>query len=219
MGSHEEVRPTKRMYEYANLHGYRPSHTMKQLTTIYTDGYADYTKFRPATLPSFQAYAEAHGYEVVVYDPDPGLPVPGWGKLPALLSALEHCRAALWCDADLRIRSGAPDVLDALAGTEMQAMVCDTRHDPPVTICFWLTTRAAVPFLEAVWAQRDACRTHPNGETYAVHQVLRANPRWLSRTHRLDATWMTEANEGRYLVHADYNRGSMEQRIEALTCL
>ena len=191
---------------------------VKRLFTMYHDGYEEYSRFREVTWPAMVEFGRLHSYEVVEWQWDGVGPVPGWGKLPALIGALESgCAAALWVDADVLIRGGG-DVLWLLAENgrgKCMAMPYDARHTPPVVCCFWLVLRPALPFLRAVWAQRDWPH-HPAGETKALHRTLRAFPQWMRRVHVLDDAWLGPEGQPGRLVHADYNAGNVEERVQLL---
>jgi hypothetical protein len=61
------------------------------------------------TLPTFERYAERHGYALQVLDPVPGLDGEA-SKSVRLREALEDYDVALWVDVDAPLSSDAPDV-------------------------------------------------------------------------------------------------------------
>ena len=65
--------------------------------------------------PTFAAYAERHGYELITStEADPRRP-PAWAKVPMLREALAAYDLVLWIDADAVIVDGTRDIADELA--------------------------------------------------------------------------------------------------------
>jgi hypothetical protein len=102
-------------------------------------------------MPSFQAFADRHGYEIVQPNMQCSRPT-SWWKVPALQACLdEGYEEALWVDADMVIVDPTDD-LDVPADS-WQALVRHHTGDGEVPNCgLWFVRKPMRDWLEKVWA-------------------------------------------------------------------
>lgn len=78
------------------------------------------------SLPTYRAFAERHGYDLVVGGKMTDLPA-AWNKVPLLLAALSHYETVVWFDCDLIVVDPSEDfppmVSDPTAGAYTQDRV------------------------------------------------------------------------------------------------
>jgi hypothetical protein len=147
-------------------------------------------------LPSFEAFGERHGYDVLVADIDSGRPA-SWDKVPALRAALAEYEEALWLDADTVIVDPSEDVpVDERA---WQALVEHATGDGFVPNCgVWYVRAPMLPVLEQLWTMTGYLN-HGWWEQAAMLELLGYRGRPVSRpvhanglllhTTFLDAGW------------------------------
>lgn len=94
------------------------------------------TRFRPllrASLPTFERFAERHGYRLVIHEVDDRRAINDpaarkdvrWSKISVLRTILRGTDFALWIDADAMIRRYERDILDDLPGECFQGFVLE----------------------------------------------------------------------------------------------
>jgi predicted O-methyltransferase YrrM len=144
----------------------------KALVTL---GAGDHADLLLVSLPTFERYAERHGYELVVGTGEEAMGRPmAWAKVPLLRRTLAEFDVALWIDADAVVVDAEADVADALEPSAFQAMV---EHRTPQGDCpntgVWLLRSCAAgdAFLDAVW-DSSAAIDHPWWENAAACTAL-----------------------------------------------
>ena len=101
------------------------------------------------SLPSMEAFADRHGYDVVIPEIDSTRPA-SWCKVPALHAALEDYDEALWVDADVVITDPTADM--HVPDGCWQALVEHHTGDGDVPNCgVWFVRKPMAPILEAMW--------------------------------------------------------------------
>lgn len=167
---------------------------MKALVTIAT---GDHERLLDIAMPSFQTFADLHGYEIVQPEVVSGRPA-SWWKVPALLTALDEFDEALWVDADMVIVDPTED-LD-VPEDKIQALVQHHTGDGEVPNCgLWFVRRGMREWLGKVWAYPPEL---PWWEQTALMRLLgyQTDPRPARRivpselydvTHWLDNGWNT----------------------------
>jgi glycosyl transferase family (putative galactosyltransferase) len=124
--------------------------------------------------PTFRAYAERHGYEVITSTAaDPGRP-PAWAKVPMIRRALDEHDLVLWIDADAVIVDGREDIAAALRPDAQLALVQHARGDeliPNTGVTVWRAGAVARDLLDRMW---DSSRYlhHPWWENAALIDAL-----------------------------------------------
>jgi hypothetical protein len=122
--------------------------------------------------PTFEAYADRHGYELVTSaDTAPGRP-PAWAKVPLLRAALESYELVLWIDADAVIVDGRDDVADALAPDRFLGLVRHGEQQVPNTgVMVWRAGDRAAELLDRTWSAKRFV-DHPWWENAALLDAL-----------------------------------------------
>ena len=102
--------------------------------------------------PSFERFANAHNYELLLDSPDPSGRPPSWDKVPLILDALNRYDEVLWIGADCVIVNSHADI--SVPPGYWHALVCHkTLHDGEVPNAdFWLVRQPMRPVLEEMWA-------------------------------------------------------------------
>jgi galactosyl transferase GMA12/MNN10 family len=101
-------------------------------------------------LPSFEAFAERHGYDLLIPATVPDDRPPSWQKIPLLTEALDDYAEVLWVDADAVIIDDADDV--DVPARYWQALVAHRTFDGEVPGAgFWFLRRPMLPVLERMW--------------------------------------------------------------------
>jgi hypothetical protein len=142
---------------------------------IVTLGAGAHAGMLSVTLPTFEAYAERHGYDLVVGTGEEaaGRPPP-WAKVPLLRRTLAQYELALWLDADAAVVDVGADIAEALETWAFQALV---EHCTPQGRCpntgVWLLRAGSrsTAFLDAVWGATEL-EQHPWWENAAVCDAL-----------------------------------------------
>jgi hypothetical protein len=99
--------------------------------------------------PTFRAYAERHGYELVTStERDPRRP-PAWAKVPRLRELLETFELVLWIDADAVIVDDRKDIADELQPERQLAVVQHSYQNQLVPNTGVMLLRAG-PFARAL---------------------------------------------------------------------
>jgi hypothetical protein len=105
-------------------------------------------------LPSFQAFADRHGYTLLVPASVPDDRPPSWQKIPLFIDALEDYDEVLWIDADAVIVDDEDDV-EVPPGYWQALVVHHTRDGEVPGGGFWLLRRPMLPVLEQLWGMTD----------------------------------------------------------------
>lgn len=195
---------------------------MKALVTFGTGEAAELLKI---ALPSFATFADAHGYTLRVYepDPDPFWP-PAWLKVACIQDALETYNEVLWLDSDIVITDASEDL--SVPDSAWQAMAVHNTQDGAVpNTGVWLCRRPMKDVLPTLWKMQEY-RNHAWWEQGAIlaamgydswaRPIVLGEPTELHlRTHFLSTEWNShpwdEADEPRFR-HATMR----EPRIEAM---
>lgn len=182
---------------------------MRALISFGTGSSAELLKI---ALPSFAEFADAHGYTLRVYepDPDPFWPPP-WLKVACIQHALEEYDEVLWVDSDIVITDTSTDM--EVPDDAWQAMAVHRTQDGHVpNTGVWVCRRPIKDSLRALWKMQDY-RNHPWWEQGAVlaamgydswaRPIVLGNPTELHmRTHFLSTEWNShpwdEAEEPRF---------------------
>jgi hypothetical protein len=126
------------------------------------------------TLPTFNDFADRHGYEIVVGREDAGGRPTSWAKIQMLRRLLHTYDEVLWLDADVVILDGSLDISAQVPDTAWQALVeaRDGFHrHPNLGVWYLRATKKAQAFLDTVWAS-SAYIDHPWWENAAVMDLL-----------------------------------------------
>ena len=170
---------------------------------LITFGTGRHAELLALSMPTFAAYAERHGYEIVVGTGEEaaGRPPP-WAKVPLLRRTLADHDLALWLDADAAVVDAELDIADVLEPEAFQALA---EHETPQgrtpNTGVWLMRAGddARAFLDAVWAETTVIQ-HPWWENAAVCTALgyRLEP----PCRHIEVTRFTR---GTQLLTADWN--------------
>jgi len=185
------------------------------------------------SLPSYRAFADAHGYDVIVGTKLTDMP-PAWNKVPLLIDALEKYEEVVWFDCDLVVVNRGDDFPPMADGT-VHSIVRHFEHDSEVPNSgMWRLTRAALPLLNKMlelevfydhgWWEQAALMTlmgytvPPQGSEFCdtkcrcVHST-----EWHKRCQFMRVMWNSHPNyraEKPRIVHCSYP--NMLQRIEVM---
>lgn len=170
---------------------------MKALATI---GTGPMEPVLDLALPTFRAYADRYGYEVVVGDGDSQGRPPSWAKVLLMKRLLNEYDEVLWIDADAIILRNDRDISDEVPPDAWQAFaMCPGWRTGPILNCgVWLirSTDKAKSFLDLVWSAEHRIE-HRWWEQMAVLDLLGFDERgevigesaWLAGTCFLDDVW------------------------------
>jgi glycosyl transferase family (putative galactosyltransferase) len=135
--------------------------------------------------PTFRAYAERHGYDVITStDADTTRP-PAWAKVPMIRGALDEHDLVLWIDADAVIVDDRDDIANALEPETQLALVQHRRDDeliPNTGVMAWRAGDFARSLLDRMWASTKYV-DHPWWENAAMLDALGYD---VPRFNRLD---------------------------------
>ena len=181
-----------------------PVRTQKR-KALCTVGTGPFAPLLEVSLPTLEAYAWRHGWELVIDTKDrtDGRPA-SWGKIPLIAELLGRHDLVMWVDADTVIVDGSIDLASELRRRKHLYLV-EHRHTPTGEV----TANAGVMMiragrwterlLAAVWAQADLIH-HRWWENAALMRLLgyRIDPqpaarvrrtRWLRQVRFLDVAW------------------------------
>jgi glycosyl transferase family (putative galactosyltransferase) len=133
--------------------------------------------------PTFRAYADRHGYELVTStEADPARP-PAWAKVAMLREVLEEFDLAVWIDADAVIVDGRDDIAADLEPGQQLGLV---RHgDVPNTgVMVWRAGDFARALLGEMWGAKRRI-DHPWWENAALLDALGYDVPSFSRLERV----------------------------------
>jgi galactosyl transferase GMA12/MNN10 family len=127
------------------------------------------------TRPALDAYADRHGYDVVVLDRAVAAHRPAsWGKIPLLHDLAARYDVAFWIDSDAVIVDDTVDVADELSPRAFLHLVEHTTTSGRVPNCGVLAVRGGArtrAFLERVWQKAEYAQ-HEWWENAAVLDLL-----------------------------------------------
>jgi hypothetical protein len=122
--------------------------------------------------PTFAAYAQRHGYELITSTESGAERPPAWAKVPMVREALGSYELVLWIDADAVIVDGSRDIADELEPGATLALVRHGERQVPNTgVMLWRAGDVARDLLDRTW---NATRFihHPWWENAALLDVL-----------------------------------------------
>lgn len=142
---------------------------MKALCSI---GSGPHAALLEISRPTFEAYAQRHGYELITTtESDPRRP-PAWSKVPMVREALASFELVLWIDADAVIVDAGRDIADELEGDRFLGLV---RHGevgiPNTGVMLWRPGEPARDLLDRTWAATRFMH-HPWWENAALLDAL-----------------------------------------------
>lgn len=179
-------------------------------------------------LPTFDRFAQLHGYEVMVADVDDPTPrPPSWMKVPALLAALELHDEALWLDADTVIVD--PELDLPVPGDDFwwQANVRHHTADGEVPNCgVWMVRKPMIPYLQRAWSMSQH-RDHPWWEQGAICELLGYSPNTrplfqgppttlYDHTWWLEPAWNVHVNDSQVVEHPRIQHATMRADREGM---
>jgi hypothetical protein len=124
--------------------------------------------------PTFRAYGDRHGYEVVTSTQADSTRPPAWAKVPMIRAALDDHDLVLWIDADAVIVDDSQDIAAALAPDAQLALVQHPRDDglvPNTGVMLWRSGEFARELLDRMWASKRFIH-HPWWENAALLDAL-----------------------------------------------
>jgi hypothetical protein len=130
-------------------------------------------------MPTFQRYAETHGYDLVIPDTlkIAGQRHPSWLKIPLILKLFEDgYDTVVWIDADVVILRHEVDILQE-AGDAPMAMAVHHTGDGAVPNCgVWVVRPSAASTLIAAWELTGFARSPCWWEQAAIIATLGGDP-------------------------------------------
>ena len=137
--------------------------------------------------PTFRAYAERHGYELLTSTAAPSARPPAWAKVPLLREALDRFDLVLWIDADAVIVDAGRDIADELDGDRALALVQHRHGDaaiPNTGVMLLRSGELCRSLLDDMWAAKRYVH-HPWWENAALLDALGYDVPRFSRMERL----------------------------------
>lgn len=171
---------------------------------LVTFAVGDHAELLEIALPSFERFADRHGYELVVAQPSGIQRPPSWWKVPVLADALDSYEEALWIDADVVIVDDQDDV--PVPAGSWQALVEHRTNDGDVpNLGVWYLREPMSDVLDEMWKLTDHIDS-PWWEQTAMLELLgydyRQRPVSLfaptelwDRTHWLETGWNVHIND------------------------
>jgi hypothetical protein len=124
--------------------------------------------------PTFRAYGDRHGYEVITAtEADPARP-PAWAKVSMIRAALADHDLVLWIDADAVVVDDSEDIAAALRPDAQLALVQHARGEeliPNTGVTVWRAGDVARDLLDRMWASTRYLH-HPWWENAALVDLL-----------------------------------------------
>lgn len=192
-------------------HGQGMSHVKRVIVTA--AGPAMRSAMHDLAIPSFRAYADVWGWDVLAYDlradgagADRAAQRAKWQKVRLLRDALASHELVLWLDADVLIRRTDDDIAAHLAPHAFQALALEqvpseNRLNPNTGVWLLRSARRAFSFLDAVlrhgqqpgpWADQGAVLAalgwDRGDESYHWARPGRGS-RFMTSTSWLPAAW------------------------------
>lgn len=190
----------------------------KAITTFAVGPMAD---LLDVSLPTFAAYAQAHGYDLFLPSGQQFEGMrrpPSWGKIPLILSLLRGgYDAVLWLDADVAVRNIDRDILDDLPAESPMGMVVHHTPDGAVPNCgVWLMRAEAAELLESLWPLNGFRRSSCWWEQAALIAALGGDPDATPVSVPAGAAWAELPYE--WNAHVRDSRGVSDCRFFHATC-
>ena len=144
---------------------------MKKAIVTFATG--EYTELLDISRPSFENYAERHGYDYIEGLPDGDRNRPSsWWRIPALQEILPKYDAVLWLGCDVVIVRDDKDVADEIPTDAWQALTPHRAHDSMIPNCdVWWLTPAMLPTLGQAWTLTQYIH-HPWWEQAAIMHLM-----------------------------------------------
>ena len=152
---------------------------------------------------TFRAYADRHGYDLVIGDGESEGRPPSWGKVLLICDLLDRYEEVLWVDSDAIILDGRTDIADAVPA-EAYLAVARPQNPWPGGIrmlnfgVFLIRGECGRQLLRLVW-NREQWIDHGTWEQRAVLDVLGFDEQgvvvteseWRTGVHWLPDEWNT----------------------------
>lgn len=168
-------------------------------------------------LPSFEAFADLHGYDLLIPDAIDCSRPPSWWKVPALIAALEEYDEALFLDADTVIIDPSEDL--GVHPWAWQALVEHHTGDGDVPNCaVWLVRKPMIPFLHIAWSMEKHLH-HGWWEQAAMHELMGYGERPVRRVRQTELLGHTEFLDNGWNVHCWDSPAAAHPRILHATML
>ena len=207
---------------------------MKRAIVTYAAG--AHEELLDVALPGYKAFAQRHGYELIVGDNVTDLP-PAWNKVSLLMEVLLHHEEVVLFDCDLIVVNSA-DNFPSLRDGATHALVrhFDGGSEVPNSGVWWVT-REIVPLLAKMmdlevfrdhgWWEQAALMTMmgytvpPQGSDYRKTQCRNVvQTRWFRECQFMRLAWNSHPNyraERPRIVHCSYS--DMSRRLEVMRAL
>lgn len=169
--------------------------------------------------PSFQAFADRHGYDFLIPELGELARPASWHKVPALLDVLETHDEVLWVDADAVIVDDSRDV--KVPQRCWHALVVHHTGDGQVPGAgFWYLRRPMIAVLERMWTRTEYLN-HGWWEQRALHDELGYGgaplappagdqaPELYRRTCFLDNGWSVHCRDQQPVAHPRVMQATM----------
>ncbi|MGA8726505.1 MAG: DUF273 domain-containing protein [Acidimicrobiales bacterium] len=145
------------------------------------------------TRPSFERYADRHGYELSVptTDPAPERRHKHWAKIALINRLLPECDLLLWVDADAAIVDSSVDIEEAMPEASRLGLVAHRYSGqlvPNTGVMLVRSTHSSRRFFQKVWGMTQYLETtwHDNAAVLTLLGFefdFDADPMWC-RPHR-----------------------------------
>jgi hypothetical protein len=181
---------------------------MGERKILATMGLGAHAALLAVTLPSFERFADLHGYEIRIPegDPAPQRRHKHWAKIAFMNELLPECDVLFWIDSDAAIVDPSVDIADALPRSKFLGLVehhYGGQSVPNTGVMVVRGGRRGRSFFEEVWGHTEYLETrwHDNAAVLTMLGYsfdMEANPmrcgpgrptRWLRRTHFLGNEW------------------------------
>ena len=207
---------------------------MKRAIVTYAAG--AHEELLDVAMPSYKAFAQRHGYDMLVGGKETNLP-PAWNKVPLLLEALLRYDEVVWFDCDLVVVNPADDFPPMRDGvTHAMVRHFDDCGEVPNS-GVWRVTSAVVPLLSGMmdlevfrnhgWWEQAALMTlmgytvPPHGSDYRKTQCRNVvQTRWFRECYFMRLAWNSHPNyraERPRIVHCSYP--DMSRRLDVMRAL
>ena len=160
---------------------------MKALCSI---GSGPHEALLAISRPTFAAYAERHGYDLITSTESDRRRPPAWAKVPMLRETLASYDLVLWIDADAVIVDGRDDIAAELEPERFLGLVRHGEQQVPNTgVMVWRAGERADELLDRTWRARRFLH-HPWWENAALLAALgydlpsALEPGWRRRLRR-----------------------------------
>jgi hypothetical protein len=149
----------------------------RALTTF---AYGPQAALLDVSLPTFNWYAERHGYDLYVPSKTrfAGVSRPySWCKIPLLISLMESgYDEVLWLDADVVVCRYDKDIFDDASDAPMSVVVHRTEDGDVPNMGVWVVRKSCLPFLRSLWHRDGFSRSECWWEQAAVIAALGGDP-------------------------------------------